>query len=425
MDASAQKNWAYKHKQLNKYANQHNKDPEWFKHEKHILICSWSGRPIYTRYGDETKMAAYMGVISAIISNFQRMGDNVRSIVAGEHLFVFTLIGPIYLIAISRTGESAAQLTQQLTHAHGQIISVLTGGIARVLEEDPKYDIRNLMGGTENLLTNIVLEADRSPCFLLDSVQCLRMQRTTRQRVGSALRKGKTPSLLYAVLIAGDRFVNLIRGKDRVFHSYDLLLLLNTVTNSQSLRSSESWTPICLPKFSDRGYLYAYVCYLAEDVSLSLITGSDSAFSEMQEAKVRILEDLNKKGCLEEIKEALEFPDLDVDLVDTGVPELRHFVYKSEVLSQLMQSAYGQPFTTKRAQKQLFRRYQHIYSRLQQGNTLYYEVSEVATLAGWQRPGEFYLFASFTPLVSKENVLVALNRILRWVKREEPTLFIM
>jgi len=348
--STSQRNWAHEHKQLNKYANQHNKDPEWFKHEKHILICSWSGRPIYTRYGDETKMAAYMGVISAIISNFQRMGDNVRSIVAGEHIFVFTLIGPIYLIAISRTGESAAQLTQQLTHAHGQIISVLTGGIARVLEEDPKYDIRNLMGGTENLLTNIVLEADRSPCFLLDSVQCLHMQRTTRQRVGSALRKGKTPSLLYAVLIAGDRFVNLIRGKDRVFHSYDLLLLythshrslsllfsslsfssllflslslfslslfslsslslfslsllfscsspfflkgnspffrLNTVSNSQSLRSSESWTPICLPKFSDRGYLYAYVCYIAEDVSLSLITGSDSAFSEMQEAKVR------------------------------------------------------------------------------------------------------------------------------------------
>lgn len=422
--SASQKHWAHKHKQLNKYSNQHNKDPEWFKHEKHILICSWSGRPIYTRYGDESKMAAYLGVISAIISNFQRMGDNVRSIVAGEHLFVFTLIGPIYLIAISRTGESAQQLTQQLTHAHGQIVSVLTGGIARVLEDNPKYDIRNLMGGTENLLTDIVLAADRNPCFLLDSIHCLRMPRTLRSRVGSALRKGKIPSLLYAVMIAGDRLVNLVRGKDRVFHSYDLLLLLNTVTNSQSLRSSESWTPICLPKFSDKGYLYAYVCYLADDISLTLITGSDSAFSDMQASKVRILDDLMKQNCLDEIAHALEFPELEIDQVDTGVPELRHFVYKSEPLSQLVQTAYAHPFAAKRSQKHLFRRYQHIHTRLQ-GNSMYYEVSEQATLAGWHRPGEFCLFATFTPLVTKEHVLNALNRVQRWIKKEEPTLFII
>jgi hypothetical protein len=35
-------------------------------------------------------------------------------------------------------------------------------------------------------------------------------------------------------------------------HSSDLLLLVNFVTNSQSLRSAEAWTPVCLPKFSDK-----------------------------------------------------------------------------------------------------------------------------------------------------------------------------
>lgn len=302
----SQKHWARKHKQLNKYAHQHNKDPEWFKHEKHILICSWAGRPVYTRFGDESKLAAYLGVISAVISNFQRMGDNVRSIVAGNHTFLFEIIGPIYLVAISRTCESVPQLRTQLNLAHSQILSVLTGSVARVLEDRPQYDIRNLMGGTENLLSDLIQEFDRNPCFILDSVQCLRMPRSARSRIGSALRKGKTKSLLYCILMAGNRIVNLIRGKDRVLHTADLQLLINTVTNSQSLRSSESWTPICLPKFSDKGYLYAYVCYIAEDVSLSLVTGDSLDFHNMQAAKVTMLDALTKKGCLNDIAAAIK-----------------------------------------------------------------------------------------------------------------------
>ncbi len=46
---------------------------------------------------DESKLAAYMGVITAIISNFQRIGDTIRSIRAGQHTFVFLLCGPIYV----------------------------------------------------------------------------------------------------------------------------------------------------------------------------------------------------------------------------------------------------------------------------------------------------------------------------------------
>jgi hypothetical protein len=50
-------------------------DPDFFKHEKHVFILSYAGRPIFSRYGDETMLAAYMGVISAIISNIESMKD--------------------------------------------------------------------------------------------------------------------------------------------------------------------------------------------------------------------------------------------------------------------------------------------------------------------------------------------------------------
>lgn len=118
-----------KNSKLKKYANEHNKDPNWFRHKKHILIMSWAGRPIFTRYGDDSALSAYMGVVSAIISNFQKTGDSLRSIVAGDHTLVFLLKGPIYLLCISRTTESIKQLTQQLTFIHGQILTVSGGNL--------------------------------------------------------------------------------------------------------------------------------------------------------------------------------------------------------------------------------------------------------------------------------------------------------
>jgi hypothetical protein len=66
-------------------------------------------------------MAAYMGVISAIISNFQRSGDDVRTLIAGDAKFVFLLKGTIYLVCISRTPESVRTLRMQLTYVHEQV----------------------------------------------------------------------------------------------------------------------------------------------------------------------------------------------------------------------------------------------------------------------------------------------------------------
>ena len=53
------------------------------------------------------------------------------------------------------------QLVNQLNYAHTQILSVLTGSVNQILQDRPAYDIRQLMGGTESLLTDLLNEADR------------------------------------------------------------------------------------------------------------------------------------------------------------------------------------------------------------------------------------------------------------------------
>lgn len=72
----------------------------------------------------------------------------------------------------------------------------------------------------------------------------------------------------------------------------DLHIVQNLVDSSESLKTAESWTPICLPKFDSSGYMHGHVSYLAEDCQacLLLLTVDRDVFFVLSEAKqVRVL----------------------------------------------------------------------------------------------------------------------------------------
>lgn len=82
----------------------------WRSRKKHFFILSSAGKPVYSRYGDETVVSGYMGVIQAIISFFQDDNDTLKCFSAGKHRFAVVAEGPLYLVAISSMGESDSQV---------------------------------------------------------------------------------------------------------------------------------------------------------------------------------------------------------------------------------------------------------------------------------------------------------------------------
>ena len=64
--------------------------------------------------------------------------------------------------------------------------------------------------------------------------------------------------------MADNQLVTLVRIKKYYIHPADLHLLFNLVNSSESFKNSESWTPICLPKFDSTGFLHAHVSYLSD-----------------------------------------------------------------------------------------------------------------------------------------------------------------
>jgi hypothetical protein len=74
--------------------------------------------------------------------------------------------------------------------------------------------------------------------------------------------------------------------------------------------------------------------------------------------------DLISEGLIQEILDSYTVDEFSVDEIATSVPEFRHFLYKNERLSQFIEPRHLSPFDTAKSKKKLFRRYQHVHSKV-------------------------------------------------------------
>jgi hypothetical protein len=275
------------------HRDEDNSDPRWRRRKKHVFIVSSAGKPIFTRHGDEDKLNPLFGVMCSLVSFMTQNEDTPRVVLAGNHKIVFLIRGPIYLISVSRTLEPVAHLARQLQFVYTQLVSILTRkGLEHVFKKRHGFDLRNLLGNSgEQVLSHLVgamdghkltssLPLHTSMSFVLGAPWCARLALPVRNQVNKALLSVKSQHLIYALLLAKNQLVQFVRPRKTALWAEDLLLMINLVNSSGSLRESEgTWTPLCLPLYSPDANVFAYICYLhkhgAPDVCLVLVSSSE------------------------------------------------------------------------------------------------------------------------------------------------------
>lgn len=400
---------------------------EWKQQRKHVFVFSDAGKPIYSRYGKEDKLNPLMGVMLTLVSLVQIEKNTLRSFRAGNHLYVFLLRQPLILVAVSKTNESQQQLLMQLTYVYNHIISVLTHTqLSSIFKKRDNYDLRKLLGGTEIFLDNLIDLMDRDPCFLLTAIRCLPLDGAIRDMIGSAMHSAKVKDLVFAILIADNQLVTLVRMKKYILHPADLHLILNLLNKSTSFKNSDSWLPICLPKFDSSGFLHAHISYLAETPAcLVLLTVDKMAFAEMAKCKEKILERLQKNNCLGAIQRAISKGSFRSQ--EVGISDLRHFLYKSRSTAQYAAPELDAPYTQPEERERLLSLYQYTHQRVHSASRplkIMFTVGSREAVLGWVTGG-FELFAIFGPLTTKQVAIFAVNKLLKWIKKEETRLFIL
>ncbi|XP_015123688.1 vacuolar fusion protein MON1 homolog A [Diachasma alloeum] len=403
---------------------------KWLAQKKHIFVLSQAGKPVYSRHSPEDKLVTVMGVMQALVSFVQAGNDMIRSVHAGDTNFVFLLKGPLILVAVSKTLESVPQLVLQLTYVYNQILFVLTQSqLTRVYDQRRNFDLRRLLTGSERLIDHLLNFMDREPAFFLGAVKCLPLLPSMRDSITQTIVQtcGKIKNLVFAILLANNQLVTLVRMKKFFIHPADLHLIQNLIDSSESFKTAEGWTPICLPKFDSNGFMHAHVSYLAEDCQacLLLLTVDRDVFSTLSEAKQKIVERLRRTNCLEAINESMN--RVSVTTGEIGLPEMRHVLYKCRSTAQFWSPGFQPPYVKDEEIERLLGLYQCLHHRLHAPSRplkLIFQQLDKETMLAWVTSG-FELYVTFEPLVTKPDAINAVSKLLKWIKKEEDRLFIL
>ena len=284
-----------------------------------------------------------------------------------------------------------------------------------------------MLSGSERLMHHLSESMDKDPSFLLSSIRCLGLPPATRDLVSEAIIRycGKKKNTVFGIIVAANQLVTLVRMKKYFIHPADLHLLLNLINATESFKSSETWIPLCLPKFDASGFLHAHVSYISEAVCLVLVTVDRNAFPELSEARTKIMERLEKQNTFAAISSALESASYTCDSIELS--ELRYFLYKSRSSAQYTAPVPAPCYQDPEQMKRLLSIFLSLQNRFHVASRpikLCYRATSQELILAWATQA-FELYAVFPPTTTKFAVLTAVNKLLKWAKREEEKLFIL
>ncbi|KAI9559059.1 Vacuolar fusion protein MON1-like protein A [Daphnia sinensis] len=403
----------------------------WKNQKKHFFVLSEAGKPIYTRHGNEEQLVTLFGVMQALVSFVEDGEDSMDVILAGDTKFVFLHKTPLILVAVSKMRDSVLQLLLQLEYIFNQISSVITRThLEKIFEQRRNYDLRRLLAGSERLMDNLVNYMDNDFSVLLGAVKCLPMPASDRDAVTQTIHQqcNKIKNLVFTVLIGNNQLISLVRvNKKHLLHPSDVHLIINLVNSSETFKTAEGWTPICLPHFDPRSFLYVHASYLSEDCQACMLfftTDRDSFFS-LSDAKKNIVDRLRRhNNILESITLALNSTCPVISQL--GCANVRHFVYKSRLSAQYTNANNGPPYQHEQGQLYLMDLYRHMHGRMHSASRplkTMCHTTEKEILFGLVTPS-YELYMILEPMTTKPAIVNAANAVLKWTKREEETHFI-
>ncbi|KAH8197519.1 hypothetical protein TruAng_008302 [Truncatella angustata] len=421
----------------------------WKSKLKHYMILSSAGKPIYSRHGDLALINSSMGVVQTIISFYEGAKDPLLGFSAGNTRFVIVTEGPLYFVAVSKLGESDSQLRSQLNALYMQILSTLTlPTLLHIFKNRPSSDLRKPLEGTESMISSLADSFTKgSPSMLLGALECLKIRKSQRYAINNVFLKAKesSTSLLYGLIVAGGKLVSVIRPRKYSLHPSDLQLIFNMLFESGGIKAGggESWIPICLPAFNNKGYLYMYVSFLdgspletmttsesenssEDEIAIILISPDKESFFALQHMRDTVVKELKRKGSLDIIKTAAKQgrPKI-IDIAPNT--QISHFLFKSKANVQFFMPSLGPHFDDVVSHRRLLSLYHSLHATVHAKHShlkVMHCVGETSTSLAWLTPiFEFYCVAG--PNASRQALTLGANKIIQWAKREEERLFII
>ncbi|EQC38780.1 hypothetical protein SDRG_03739 [Saprolegnia diclina VS20] len=333
--------------------------------EVHVL--SAAGKPIFsTAAQDDGAHASMSGLIQGI-SSFSK--DALRVIKTKTTTLHFLPCHPLLFFCALPVDHAGLNVPRLLLLIQHHVLFFLTENGLRLVETNPNYDLRNLLHGTEGLLASLARIWSSATWAQLDGIG-LRVWPMADEARKTLQRTMDAPGLLFGLILRGEYVLAYRQGhKDHPLPINDVHVLGHVVNHMTSFRSTESWTPICLPSFNRSGFVYAYIVYTSVDICTILISTNES------QDQFHTFQTLHNNQISRALMHLLSFqpplvadapPSLASYLPPAYEPLLVHFVYQHarshEVVSPSFQDAPA--FQDPAFQRQVLMHYHTLHQHL-------------------------------------------------------------
>lgn len=356
---------------------------------------------------EDQTVATRVGLMQAVISNYAESGKDKLQSMARDLLQLppagrvcFLLKPPLYLAAIAQWDEAETTLSSHLEYLYLAIVSLLSASkLHRLFDRAANFDLKRLLQGTDAIIDALLTSLQRDTTAMRGTLQPLCFDAAMRHDAGATLipsrNKAHRPQdALYGLLLTRHGLVTVARASKHSIHPIDCQLLINTVFATKALKEggTQSWVPICLPKFAPQGFVYAHVSFLDEEadamqeaghsasthdtssvhdgkgkqrensrnkpeLGLVLVTGNPDGFEEMSQWRSRIVQKLSSGALLARIWENVKHSHVLLgnhqslgthstmySADELGIAGLRHFCFKWRSNVQSTSPVFERPY---------------------------------------------------------------------------------
>ena len=282
---------------------------QFYEQKRHYFIMTEGGTPIYSRYGDEIKNCSLLATFSAIITKFTIFNNEKNSqeklnyICNDNSIIAFLKKGKIVFIALSNKTDSISFLYSQLELLYQQLLSIVTSERMPILEEKPS-SCSTVLSGINESLEQIIEYSNNTMVGLLNSYQVLPIE--NRQKLNNICHKYLKNALLCCLITPDAKEIISLSKSNIINLSFnDMILIQCLIMSSDSLRTGESWVPICLPGISSEGFLQLYCNFVTtEKFGIIFVTESQEQkyFNDFVNLSRKIYNEIEEQNYLKNIE---------------------------------------------------------------------------------------------------------------------------
>lgn len=401
-----------------------------------VFLLSEAGKPIFASCGSEEQLCSLAALVQAFVMTVESWGDSLERLRSPRVHICFLHRSPLILAIVSR---SAFHLEDQLDILYKQVLSILcrTQLVSVFQKKGPNFDLRLLLKGADRHLNEIVRSYRSDTAAFLRSVRVFPMVLSEREfianSIASSVANAKVTNVIMGLVIAHRQLVAVVRMKGIALHPLDFHILVNLVECNPSFRNADNWIPICLPHFTDTGFVHAFVSYLWEGspACLILLSVERSAFDALRAVSNSMVKKLLSSRSHAALQTTLENPPtFDIDTVK--LPDVWHFVYKNRCTSQLCSSQLRIPYVSQEERRRLMNHYKEMVGFSAKAFAVKHLGSTVKHLLVTRNDNclfttmtaDYELHCVLSPFVSRNSALSQSEQLLRLLKKDESRFFI-